>query len=144
MLRSVHLSVLSALLEPLCKSIEIRGVRNVWIWCLLLCFTASKHKPQCLLDGFIKSGKSATLAMLVHWARMQGWLVFYVPCGRDWTSGGMYYKNEQTGLYDTPVQAKTALEVRHLSLRRRTCSFLIMRLRLRTLNWWIWPVFMEP
>ncbi|KAL2649989.1 hypothetical protein R1flu_018117 [Riccia fluitans] len=71
---------------------------------------ASKHKPQCLLDGFIKSGKSAALAMLVHWARMQGWLVFYVPCGRDWISGGMYYKNEHTGLYDTPVQAKTTLE----------------------------------
>ncbi|KAG6553608.1 hypothetical protein Mapa_004522 [Marchantia paleacea] len=71
---------------------------------------ASKHKPQCLLDGFIKCGKSAALAMLVHWARAQGWLVFYVPSGRDWTSGGMYYKNEQTGLYDTPVQAKVALE----------------------------------
>ncbi|KAL3701742.1 hypothetical protein R1sor_019764 [Riccia sorocarpa] len=71
---------------------------------------ASKHKPQCLLDGFIKSGKSAALAMLVHWARIQGWLVFYVPCARDWTSGGMYYKNEHTGLYDTPVQAKTILE----------------------------------
>ncbi|CAM6087044.1 unnamed protein product [Calypogeia fissa] len=72
-------------------------------------FFASKPR-QCLLEGFVKGGKTAALAMLVHWARMQGWLVFYVPNGRDWTSVGMYYKNAQTGLFDTPIQAKTALE----------------------------------
>lgn len=72
--------------------------------------TASKPR-QCLLEGFVKGGKSAALAMLVHWARMQGWLVFYVPNGREWTSVGMYIKNAETGLFDTPVQAKTALEV---------------------------------
>lgn len=52
------------------------------------------------------------LAMLVHWARAEGWLVFYVPRGRDWTHGGFFYKNPQTDLWDTPVQAENVLKVR--------------------------------
>lgn len=78
--------------------------------------TASKPR-QCLLEGFGKGGKSAALAMLVHWARTQGWLVFYLPNGREWTSVGMYFKNAQTGLWDTPIQAKTSLEVTFTRIR---------------------------
>ncbi|KAE8039371.1 hypothetical protein FH972_011791 [Carpinus fangiana] len=50
-------------------------------------------------------GKSIALAMLVHCARDEGWLVFYVPRGREWTHGGFFYKNPDTGLWDTPLQA---------------------------------------
>lgn len=57
------------------------------------------------------SGKSVALAMLVHWARTKGWLVFYIPSGKDWTHGSLYYKNEDSGLVDTPITAQIALEV---------------------------------
>lgn len=63
-----------------------------------------------MLDGLAKSGKSIALAMLVYWARSEGWLVLYVPEGRDWTHGGFFYKNPQTGLWDTPVQAAKILQ----------------------------------
>ncbi|KAH0921692.1 hypothetical protein HID58_021710 [Brassica napus] len=33
-----------------------------------------KPKKQIILDGPVKSGKSIALAMLVHWARNEGWL----------------------------------------------------------------------
>lgn len=49
--------------------------------------------------------------MLVHWARTEGWLVLYVPKGREWTHGGLFYKNPHTDLWDTPVQAAKALQV---------------------------------
>lgn len=61
-------------------------------------------------------GKSTVLAMLVNWARKEGWLVLYVPRGRDWTLGGLFYKNPETNLWDTPVQAVNILQV-------RTCKF---------------------
>lgn len=48
--------------------------------------------------------------MLVHWARKEGWLVLYVPKGWDWTHGGLFYKNPQTGMWDTPVQAANILQ----------------------------------
>ncbi|KAG5392425.1 hypothetical protein IGI04_022388 [Brassica rapa subsp. trilocularis] len=35
-----------------------------------------KPKKQIILDGPVKSGKSIALAMLVHWARDEGWLDF--------------------------------------------------------------------
>ncbi|KAH6758597.1 Pentatricopeptide repeat superfamily protein [Perilla frutescens var. frutescens] len=53
--------------------------------------------------------KSIVLAMLVNWARKEGWLVLYVPRGRDWTHGGVFYKNPETSLWDTPVQAVNIL-----------------------------------
>ncbi|KAJ9565249.1 LOW QUALITY PROTEIN: hypothetical protein OSB04_001215 [Centaurea solstitialis] len=59
-------------------------------------------QKQIVLDGPVSCGKSIALAMLVHWARDQGWLVFYVPEGRSWTHGGLFYKNPLTGLWDTP------------------------------------------
>ncbi|KAK9280336.1 hypothetical protein L1049_014024 [Liquidambar formosana] len=69
-----------------------------------------KVRKQIVLDGLVSCGKSIALAMLVHWARDEGWLVFYVPKGRDWTHGGFFYKNPQTNLWDTPVQAVNTLQ----------------------------------
>ncbi|GER55138.1 mitochondrial 28S ribosomal protein S29-related [Striga asiatica] len=73
-------------------------------------FKAPKVKKQIVLDGPLSCGKSIALAMLVYWARKEGWLVFYVPKGREWTHGGLFYKNPQTGLWDTPVQAANILQ----------------------------------
>ncbi|CAI9107099.1 OLC1v1006385C1 [Oldenlandia corymbosa var. corymbosa] len=67
-------------------------------------------RRKIVLDGPRSCGKSIALAMLVHWARNEGWLVFYVPRGREWTHGGFFYKNPQTGLWDTPVQAANILQ----------------------------------
>lgn len=67
-------------------------------------------QKQIVLDGLVSCGKSIALAMLVQWARGEGWLVFYVPRGRDWTHGGFFYKNSQTHLWDTPVQAANTLQ----------------------------------
>ncbi|GAB4824289.1 hypothetical protein Ancab_007176 [Ancistrocladus abbreviatus] len=69
-----------------------------------------KVQKQILLDGPRNCGKSIMLAMLVHWARNEGWLVFYVPEGRQWTHGWFFYKNPQTGFWDTPVQAENILK----------------------------------
>ncbi|KAF8402539.1 hypothetical protein HHK36_010624 [Tetracentron sinense] len=69
-----------------------------------------KVRKQIVLDGPVSCGKSIALAMLVHWARDEGWLVFYVPKGREWTHGGFFYKNLQTDLWDTPVQAANILQ----------------------------------
>ncbi|KAL3652966.1 hypothetical protein CASFOL_002647 [Castilleja foliolosa] len=66
-------------------------------------------RKQIVLDGLLSCGKSIALAMLVYWARKEGWLVFYVPSGRDWTHGGLFYRNPHTGLWDTPVQAANVL-----------------------------------
>ncbi|XP_002986606.2 uncharacterized protein LOC9659848 [Selaginella moellendorffii] len=66
----------------------------------------SKHH---ILDGPVGCGKSFALAVIVQWARAQGWLVFYVPRGQEWTRGGYYYLNELTGLWDTPIQAQKVL-----------------------------------
>lgn len=73
-------------------------------------FSAPKVRKQIVLDGPRSCGKSIALAMLAHWARDEGWLVFYAPKGRDWTHGGFFYKNPQTGLWDTPVQAENILK----------------------------------
>ncbi|CAN6467176.1 unnamed protein product [Victoria cruziana] len=69
-----------------------------------------KVRKHIVLDGPVSCGKSIALAMLVHWARSQGWIVFYVPYGRNWTHGGFFYKNPQTGLWDTPIQATKILQ----------------------------------
>ncbi|CAK8566025.1 unnamed protein product [Lathyrus sativus] len=69
-----------------------------------------KVRKQVVLDGPVSSGKSIALAMLVQWAREEGWLVFYVPRGKEWTHGGFFYKHPQTGLWDTPVQAENVLK----------------------------------
>ncbi|XP_075519707.1 uncharacterized protein LOC142553380 [Primulina tabacum] len=71
---------------------------------------APKVRKQIVLDGPVSCGKSIALAMLVHWARQEGWLVLYVPRGKDWTHGGLFYKNPHTGLWDTPVQAANILQ----------------------------------
>ncbi|KAL0389107.1 UNVERIFIED_CONTAM: hypothetical protein Scaly_0267800 [Sesamum calycinum] len=71
---------------------------------------APKARKQIVLDGLVSCGKSIALAMLVHWARKEGWLVLYVPRGWDWTHGGLFYKNPQTGLWDTPLQAANILQ----------------------------------
>ncbi|KAI5016553.1 uncharacterized protein LOC123431389 [Hordeum vulgare subsp. vulgare] len=67
-------------------------------------------KRQIILDGPRSCGKSIALAMLVHWARTEGWLVFYVPQGRDWTHGGFFYRNTYSDFFDTPVQAGKVLQ----------------------------------
>lgn len=69
-----------------------------------------KVRKQIVLDGPVSCGKSIALAMLVQWAREEGWLVFYVPSGREWTHGGFFYKHPETGLWDTPVQAANVLK----------------------------------
>lgn len=69
-----------------------------------------KVRKQIVLDGPVSCGKSIALAMLVHWARDEGWLVFYAPRGREWTHGGFFYKNPQTGFWDTPLQAEKILK----------------------------------
>lgn len=71
----------------------------------------SQRKPRkhFILDGPVSSGKSITLAMLVHWARSEGWFVFYVPKAKEWTHGGFYYKNLLAPSWDTPIQAATVL-----------------------------------
>ncbi|XP_058761300.1 uncharacterized protein LOC131634671 [Vicia villosa] len=69
-----------------------------------------KVRKQVVLDGPVSCGKSIALAMLVQWAREEGWLVFYVPRGKEWTHGGFFYKHPQTGLWDTPVQAENVLK----------------------------------
>lgn len=79
----------------------------------LFIFPAPKVRKQILLDGPRSCGKSITLAMLVHWARNEGWLVFYVPKGRLWTHGWYFYKNLPTGFWDTPVQAENILKARN-------------------------------
>ncbi|XVF20392.1 hypothetical protein REPUB_Repub11eG0194600 [Reevesia pubescens] len=71
---------------------------------------APKTRKQVVLDGPVSCGKSIALAMLVHWARDEGWLVLYAPRGREWTHGGFFYKNPETGLWDTPVQAENVLK----------------------------------
>lgn len=82
---------------------------------MMVIFAGPKVLKQIVLDGPVSCGKSIALAMLVHWARDEGWLVFYVPRGRDWTHGGFFYKNPQTGFWDTPVQAANILQARIIS-----------------------------
>ncbi|KAK8919043.1 hypothetical protein KSP39_PZI021534 [Platanthera zijinensis] len=67
-------------------------------------------KKQIVLDGPVSCGKSITLALLVHWARSEGWLVLYVPKGKEWTHGGFYYRNPNNDFWDTPVQAAKILQ----------------------------------
>ncbi|XP_008795783.2 LOW QUALITY PROTEIN: 28S ribosomal protein S29, mitochondrial [Phoenix dactylifera] len=71
---------------------------------------AKNSKRQIVLDGPVSCGKSITLAMLVHWARCEGWLVFYVPKGREWTHGGFFYRAPYSDLWDTPVGAAEILQ----------------------------------
>jgi hypothetical protein len=63
--------------------------------------------------------------MLVHWARTEGWLVFYVPHGRDWTHGGFFYRNTYSDLFDTPVQAGKVLQV----LMSTWCLYFLLYVR---------------
>ncbi|KAB2607177.1 28S ribosomal protein S29 [Pyrus ussuriensis x Pyrus communis] len=85
-------------------------------------------QKQIVLDGPVSCGKSITLAMLVQWAREEGWLVLYIPRGREWTHGGFFYKNPQTGLWDTPVQAenilKDFLKFNESHLKQLSCQIL--------------------
>ncbi|TVU17939.1 hypothetical protein EJB05_34001 [Eragrostis curvula] len=67
-------------------------------------------KRQIVLDGPRSCGKSIALAMLVHWARTGGWLVFYVPQGKDWTHGGFFYRNTYSDFFDTPIQAAKIMQ----------------------------------
>lgn len=69
-----------------------------------------KVRKQIVLDGPVACGKSIALAMLVKWAREEGWLVFYVPKGKDWTHGGFFYQNPQTNLWDTPAHSAKSLQ----------------------------------
>lgn len=80
--------------------------------CFLKFYLGVKVRKQIVLDGPVSCGKSIALAMLVQWAREEGWLVLYVPQGKQWTHGGFFYKHPQTGLWDTPVQAENVLKVR--------------------------------
>ena len=92
---------------------------------MYLIFSDIKVRKQIVLDGPVSCGKSITLAMLVQWAREEGWLVLYIPRGREWTHGGFFYKNPQTGFWDTPVQAESILKARILSLFSISYIYLI-------------------
>lgn len=92
------------------------GPSRILIALFCFIFPGPKVRKQIVLDGPVSCGKSIALAMLVHWARDEGWLVFYVPRGREWTHGGFFYKHPDTGLWDTPVQAQNILKVRILNL----------------------------
>ncbi|KAJ0074749.1 hypothetical protein Patl1_35097 [Pistacia atlantica] len=81
----------------------------------MLSSNGPKVRKQVVLDGPRSCGKSNMLAMLVHWARDEGWLVLYVPRGREWTHGGYFYKNPRTVLWDTPLQAEHVFKARILS-----------------------------
>nr|XP_043635965.1 uncharacterized protein LOC122607114 [Erigeron canadensis] len=85
-------------------------------------------QKQIVLDGPVSCGKSIALAMLVQWAREEGWLVLYVPEGRSWTHGGLFYKNPENGLWDTPVQAADILQdfvkYNESSLMKLSCNIL--------------------
>ncbi|KAG5603119.1 hypothetical protein H5410_034489, partial [Solanum commersonii] len=94
-----------------------------------------KARKQVVLDGPVSSGKSIALAMLVHWARDEGWLVLYVPKGREWTHGGFFYKNPKTGLWDTPVQAANVLQARNCRVDLRSAYILPPRTLLVGLPW---------
>lgn len=92
-------------------------------------YTSSKSpkvQKQIVLDGPVSCGKSIALAMLVHWARSEGWLVLYVPKGKEWTHGGTFYRNPDTNLFDTPVQATKILQdflkSNEPKLRERPCQ----------------------
>lgn len=69
-----------------------------------------KVRKQIVLDGPVACGKSIALAMLVKWAREEGWLVFYVPKGKEWTHGGFFYQNPITNLWDTPAHSAKTLQ----------------------------------
>lgn len=87
----------------------------------------SSVQKQIVLDGPVSCGKSIALAMLVNWARDEGWLVFYVPEGRSWTHGGLFYKNPETGLWDTPVQAANILQARIPSYKFQVWSWFFLK-----------------
>eukprot|EP00897_Mesotaenium_endlicherianum_P004279 jgi/Mesen1/387/ME000010S_10844 len=68
------------------------------------------RRRHFLLEGLHGSGKSFALATAVLWARANGWLTFYVPRAKEWTSGGFFYKHPGSEEWDTPVQARTVLQ----------------------------------
>lgn len=92
----------------------VGNIEQDTVTCYLM-LSGPKVRKQVVLDGPRSCGKSIMLAMLVYWARVEGWLVLYVPRGREWTHGGYFYKNLQTGLWDTPLQAENVLKARILS-----------------------------
>ena len=55
-----------------------------------------------LVSGPRGSGKSVLLALLAACARLQGWVVLYVPTATSLTSGGRFKFCERTGLWDNP------------------------------------------
>eukprot|EP00898_Chlorokybus_atmophyticus_P003384 jgi/Chlat1/4046/Chrsp26S04098 len=62
-----------------------------------------------LLDGPPCSGKSTTLAALVHWARSSGWLVLYVPSAFAWTQKSSFYSKHASGSWDSSDAAQGVL-----------------------------------
>lgn len=109
MVKEFEESCRSALLVRQCF-IDLRdNFRQIADPSVVINATAPKPRKQIVLDGPVSCGKSITLAMLVYWARKEGWLVLYVPKGRDWTHGGLFYRNLRTGLWDTPIQAANIL-----------------------------------
>ncbi|KAI4305368.1 hypothetical protein L6164_028738 [Bauhinia variegata] len=89
---------------------NFRRVVDPPMWSTHVKAKGPKIRKQIVLDGPVSCGKSIALAMLVQWAREEGWLVLYVPKGLDWTHGGYFFKHPQTGLWDTPVQAENVLK----------------------------------
>eukprot|EP00252_Welwitschia_mirabilis_P012338 TRINITY_DN27358_c0_g1_i1.p1 TRINITY_DN27358_c0_g1~~TRINITY_DN27358_c0_g1_i1.p1 ORF type:complete len:457 (-),score=57.04 TRINITY_DN27358_c0_g1_i1:509-1879(-) len=89
--------------------IEIRNHLKAYVENGNVTNSQRKLRKQFILDGPISSGKSIILAMLAHWARSEGWFVFYVPKASMWTHGGVHFKNPVAPSWDTPVQAETVL-----------------------------------
>lgn len=115
----LHILICSSI--AFAKYIQYNAIAYILIYLLLHCISSfrsffptclySDTKKQIVLDGPRSCGKSIALAMLVHWARTEGWLVLYVPHGKDWTHGGFFYRNTYSDFFDTPVQAAKILQV---------------------------------
>lgn len=67
---------------------------------------AGTKRRQHFLDGPISGGKSITLAVLAAWGRHTGRIVVYLPSASVLTAGGLYHKDEETGMWHTPDSAR--------------------------------------
>ncbi|UPR00235.1 ribosomal protein S29 [Chloropicon primus] len=63
-----------------------------------------------LVDGGKGTGKSILLALLVAVARLNGWVVAYLPSATRVVQGGRFRLDEQTGLWENPDVAVEILQ----------------------------------
>jgi|AntAceMinimDraft_1070359.scaffolds.fasta_scaffold16701_1 hypothetical protein len=68
-------------------------------------------RQSLILSGGRGSGKSCSLVNLAAWARAAGYFVVYVPSGRAFTQESSYFKDQASGLWDTPEHAQLFLQL---------------------------------